>query len=96
MMQDVAHYKRLDFVDHFGALTTVQHGEIDRFVSHPKCLAVLEAFVTDRVNFGRAAWFLTIEFPTLYVHATVYKRALKQASLSRSAAPRSSPYRSEQ
>ena len=60
-----ASYRKLDFVDYFKALTQTQDKWIEEFVSDKKRLAILEAFVTDRVTLGRALDFLLSEFPKL-------------------------------
>ena len=74
-----ASYKKLDFVDYFKALTQTQEKWIEEFVGDQKRLAILEAFVTDRVTLGRALDFLLSEFPKLRL-AWAMEQCLRQSA----------------
>jgi hypothetical protein len=76
-----ARYKKLDFVDYFKAFTQTQDEWIAQLVAHPKYLAVIEAFATDRVTLGRAAFFLEGELPRPL--NTIVARVLKHATRRR-------------
>jgi hypothetical protein len=58
-------YRKLDFVDYFKAFAQIRDEWIEQFISHPKCLIALEAFVTNGVVVGRVVHFLAAELPKL-------------------------------
>jgi hypothetical protein len=72
-----ASYRKLDFVDYFKAFAQTPDEWIEAFISHQKCLAVLEAFVTDRVALGRAVQFLSTEMPKFN---PVMEKTLRQSA----------------
>lgn len=82
-MAERAHYKKLDFVDYFKALTETRDEWIEQFISRPKCLAVLEALVSDCTVLGRALFAVADELSDFHrsVHSNIVLQAARRHDL---------------
>jgi hypothetical protein len=65
-MPEHAHYKKLDFVDYFKALTQTKDDWIERFAGRSKCVAILEAFTSGRTILGKALFALSDELTDIH------------------------------
>jgi hypothetical protein len=65
IMVGCAAYEETDFVDYFSHMSGVSDIHLSRIAEVPKCLAVIDAFVTTPMRLGKALFLLGDEFDHL-------------------------------
>jgi hypothetical protein len=67
IMASCAAYEETDFVDYFACMSGVSDVHLSRIAEIPKCLAVVDAFVTTPMRLGKALFLLGDEFDRLHL-----------------------------
>jgi hypothetical protein len=67
IMAGCAAYEETDFVDYFARTSGVSDAHLSRIAEVPKCLAVIDAFVTTPMRLGTALFHLGDEFDRLHL-----------------------------
>jgi hypothetical protein len=67
IMASCAAYEDTDFVDYFARTSAVSDAHLSRIAEVPKCVAVIDAFVTTPMRLGTALFHLGDEFDRLHL-----------------------------